>query len=446
MIGLHLVNRNQPLFNFESSRVQVSPSVSADLLLPADRQQELRDGGTWAELFPPTALQNRSEIAAVVLWWLFLLALGWLIYPLLHKALPGLRDFGYPFARVAGLLLLSYPVWLLGSLQLPVTRGLIALVLGGLALISIAVAWGNRRSFGEHLRQRRRYFFQIELIALVAFMAFLLVRWGNPDLWHVYFGGEKPMDFSYFNAVLKSETFPPYDPWFAGGVMNYYYYGFVLVGIPVKLLGITPAVAYNLILPSLFSLVFMGAFSIGWNLNQKRPWIAGIGAGLAIVVFGNLGAVRMVWDGWQKLVAPETVITSATFFEKIQLAFAGASRWIQGAALPYFPGDWYWIPSRAVIPAPNYEITEFPLFSFLYADPHAHLISLSITLLVIAWSLSAVLCRAQWGNIPQSIWALALGALAVGILRAANSWDHPTYLIFSSQMDRTKTNTPQCTR
>ena len=71
------------------------------------------------------------------------------------------------------------------------------------------------------------------------------------------------MDFSYFNAVLKSTTFPPYDPWFAGGYINYYYYGFVLVGVPVKWLGIEPAIAYNLILPTLFALLAHGRFSDG---------------------------------------------------------------------------------------------------------------------------------------------------------------------------------------
>jgi hypothetical protein len=36
-----------------------------------------------------------------------------------------------------------------------------------------------------------------------------------------------------------------------GGYINYYY-GYVLVGTPVKLLGIVPSISYNLILPTLF--------------------------------------------------------------------------------------------------------------------------------------------------------------------------------------------------
>ena len=58
------------------------------------------------------------------------------------------------------------------------------------------------------------------------------------------------------------------------------------------------------------------------------------------------------------------------------------------------------IPSRA-IPAPGdiEPITEFLLFTVLYGDPHAHLFALPITLLVLAFALSVVLCRGCWGSL-----------------------------------------------
>jgi hypothetical protein len=116
------------------------------------------------------------------------------------------------------------------------------------------------------LRANRRYLLAVEGVVLALFAFDLVVRLGNPDLWHPYYGGEKPMVLSFFDAVLKSTSFPPYNPWLAGYYLNYYYYGFVIVSIPVKLLGILPSFAYNLILPTLFSMVGVNAFGVAYNL------------------------------------------------------------------------------------------------------------------------------------------------------------------------------------
>ena len=133
-------------------------------------------------------------------------------------------------------------------------------------LIGLWQAWRQRRELLQEFRERWKYFLMVEGIFLAFFLVDLFIRLGNPDLWHPSKGGERPMEFAYFNAILKSTTFPPYDPWFAGGYINYYYYGYVIVGTPVKLLGIVPSIAYNFILPTLFACLAVGAFSVGWNI------------------------------------------------------------------------------------------------------------------------------------------------------------------------------------
>jgi YYY domain-containing protein len=108
-----------------------------------------------------------------------------------------------------------------------------------------------------------------------------------------------------------------------------------------------------------------------------------------------------------------------------------------GATLPYSLPDWYWIPSRT-IPAPNdiEPITEFPFFTVLYGDPHAHLYALPLTLLALSWALSVVLGRAwapdQSGHRRSFLQVGAgflLGGLAIGSLWPTNTWDLPTYLL-----------------
>ncbi len=425
-----------------SNVVHITPKRAgarpATLTLPEARWAEQQAGGTWSELFDTQALTNRYPLIGAALWYISLLLLGVLAYPFMRLALPGLADGGYPLARALGLLLLSYVVWLGGSFRLPFSRLTISLALLLIFLVSAALAYRQRDELRQVWRGGWRYFLLIEALFLAFFIFMLLIRLGNPDLWHPWKGGEKPMDFAYFNAVLKSTSFPPYDPWYAGGYLNYYYYGFVLVGVLVKWLGIVPAVAYNLILPSLFAMIALGAFSLGWNLmaphagdgwGKKLQFWIGLAAALGMAVLGNLGTVRMIYQGYQRLAAPGGVIESAGLLTRIIWALRGAVQAFTGTPLPYSIGDWYWIPSRAIPAVGDIEpITEFPFFTLLYADPHAHLYALPITLLVIAFALSVVLGRGRWKGALGVVCGLLLGGLSIGALRPANTWDIYTYL------------------
>ena len=98
------------------------PPHPADLMLPIDRLAAQRLGGTWAELFDTSRIINIYPGLAAVLWYVCVFLLGLIVFPILHWVLPGLTDKGYPLARTAGMLLLSYFAWLLGSYQVPFTR------------------------------------------------------------------------------------------------------------------------------------------------------------------------------------------------------------------------------------------------------------------------------------------------------------------------------------
>jgi uncharacterized membrane protein len=76
-------------------------------------------------------------------------------------------------------------------------------------------------------------------------------------------------------------------------------------------------------------------------------------------------------------------------------------------------------------------ITEFPFFSFLYGDLHAHLISMPFSLLVIGLSLAIILANLQTTTRKTYLTLFMLLALTVGSLQAINAWDYPTFLIIS---------------
>ena len=425
---------------------QAGKYVYKDLNLPPERLAQERAGGTWRQLFSYDWIQNRYPYLGLVLWYAFIFLLGLFTYPLVRLALPGLGAGAYALGRTGGMALLAYIAWLAGSLGLTYSRGTIALAAGLIVLLGLAAAWARRRELAAEWRSERRLFLFLELLFLAFFVFDLLIRLGNPDLWHPAKGGERPMDFSYFNAILKSTAFPPYDPWFEGGYINYYYYGFVLVGTPVKLLGIVPSIAYNMILPTLFAMVALGAFTAGSQLVKGTrpritaennalplnfPVISGLAAALMTVVLGNLGTVRMLFQGFQRMAAPGGNIADANVFERWVWAVKGFISALMGAALPYGRGDWYWIPSR-VIPAPGdvEPINEFPFFTFLYSDLHAHMIVLPLALFVLAWVISFIKTR---GRMTPAQWIASFfaGGLMLGALYPTNLSDIYTYLLLA---------------
>jgi YYY domain-containing protein len=290
--------------------------------------------------------------------------------------------------------------------------------------------------------ENRGYILKIELLWLVLFVLDLFIRRANPDLWHPVYGGEKPMDFSYFNAVIKSTYFPPYDPWFSGGYINYYYFGYVIAAIPTKLLGILPAITYNLLVPTLFAMTGVGAFCVSYNLAVKigyreksgirlSPSLAGYAGAVLMVIMGNLGQPETVYKGMSRVIdnnSSELLVDGYQvpgFISGIYEVFAN------NKTVPIGTGEWYWNATR-IIPHPVNEsgpITEFPLFTFLYGDLHAHMLALPVTLAALVWSIAVVFGKGKVRSKVASVTHWALGGIVIGSLAATNTWDYPTYML-----------------
>ncbi len=454
---------------------QVSAAPTALQFTPeeAARQQA---GGTWSAIFDPESVLNRSPLLSILAWLLLVELLGIVAFPLASVVLRSLPDRGYGVSKVLGMLLLAWLGWIGPSLKVvPYERWWIAGSLGFLILLSAVVVLARRTALRDFLRERRSLLLTEEAIFLALFVLFLLVRIGNPDLWHPARGGEKPMDFAYLNAVIRSTTFPPYDPWQSGGFMNYYYFGFVIVGTLVKLIGIVPWVAYNLIVPTLFALTGLGAFAVVYSLVDGDsetgrqgdtafegdaevsdepaspslplpfslpPLLGGLAATFFVAIIGNLGTVKLLLDQFAARSAVQT-ISNIPGLTKLIRALDGMAGWIGGKQPLSFPNDWwFWNPSR-IIPD---TINEFPFFTFTYADLHAHMIALPLTLLGLAIAVALVRLAdsyrrtaggASTGGPEPSPWSIplreliliALFGFVAGALRATNTWDFPTYLL-----------------
>ena len=208
------------------------------------------------------------------------------------------------------------------------------------------------------------------------------------------------MEFAYFNAVVRSTTLPPYDPWFSGGYLNYYYWGYFIPAGLVRLTGIVPSVAFNLAIPLFFALTVTGAYSLVYNLVEgvrrsrapapsaeispaglseadrwKARLVSPVGAGLVAALFvcviGNLdGLVQLLQGGWSVIFQGE--------------AFPGFDFWRSSRMLDvqerFDPSPLvFWLPDRVPgVSDVSFHITEFPFFTFLFGDLHAHMIVIPI--------------------------------------------------------------------
>ena len=274
---------------------------------------------------------------------------------------------------------------------------------------------------------------------MIAFTAFLLLRAFNPDVWYDPQGGEKPMEMAYLTAVTRSTTLPPYDPWFAGGTMNYYYMGWFFLSVPIRALQILPEVAFNLGIPTFAAMGATVAYLDGQQPCRARAAhretvvggrhdvacrssLFGVFASILLIGMGNL-------DGLHQTIERFQAVNDWSFLDGVPVlggavgVLGGVSHWALAAQPAAF--DW-WRSSR--IHFGTFDITEFPFWSLLFADLHPHLMDVPFFGLVIAIGLAYIVTARTALRVQTWLLPAAIGA-AVALVRMVHTWDFPTAVL-----------------
>ena len=379
-------------------------------------------------------------------WYLALQLFGIAVLPVALHFFRFLPDRGYAFARPLGLLLVGYLLWIFGVFGLLENSPVTILVL---LIIAAGASWTVFRSQITRLmgiwRRNRGHVLAIEGIFLVSFAVWVVIRAYNPEIQAT----EKPMEFAFLNATLRSTQLPPLDPWLSGYSISYYYFGYLFIAMIASLTQVPSSIAFNLAIPTIFALTATGAYSVGWNLAEGAipgpidsageatrprrligPWFAGACTMFTMLILSN-------WEIFLELLHSKGV-GDASFWRFIGIDKLSRP-YESGQFFPLDANDFlWWFRASRVIgdynsadgSALDYTINEFPFFSFILGDVHPHVLALPFVFLAIGYTLNLFRSDVPLtaGRLLRSPIDLAFLAIVYGGLWVLNAWDMPTQL------------------
>jgi len=387
-----------------------------------------------------------------ILWYITLSLLGLITFPLTYHLFPKFADRGYTFARVAGLLIWSYAFWLLSSLG--ITSNNISGILLGLAVLAGLSLWslnieGRMGDILNWFKAHISLLLIVESLFLITFAALALFRAANPEA----LGTEKPMELAFINAILRSPTFPPRDPWLSGYAISYYHFGYIMTAMLAKITTTAGSVAFNLMIALIFALSAVGSYGILHNLLALRSKAKDLRPETSDLSEETANFSALSFHPITALLAPLFLLLISNFEALLEVIHQKGILWT--AQVPNFwtwldirelrdnPAEiapipdrfwWWWRASRVI---QEYDlmgnhreiIDEFPAFSFVLGDLHPHVLALPFVLLSIAialyiylggWSGKTKIFTYTFTVTPLSIFIVSL---TLGGIAFLNTWD-----------------------
>lgn len=304
-----------------------------------------------------------NDLPLIFAWWIPLFFIGISCLPLTALIFADFFDKGYIFSKILGLLLVGYFMWLLASIKI------LPFGLPNMIFILVIFLAGNiylafKTKIWLVLKKNFVVYLAEEMLFISGLVIWAYLRGHEPSIHEL----EKFMDFGFINSILRSTYFPPKDMWMAPLSINYYYFGHYLSAFLIKLSAFRPETGYNLMLSTLFAVTLTASFSIGANLYHLFLKTEKIGKWM--LVSGGLSAFLVTLGG--------NLHTIYAFFQ----SYPGENP-VPFWTLPLIDNfSTYWYPNATrFIPL---TIHEFPLYSFVVADLHGHVLNLPFALLTIA--------------------------------------------------------------
>jgi YYY domain-containing protein len=396
-----------------------------------------------------------------VVWYLLISLIGLAVFPITRRLFSKGVAQGYLFSRVVALFLWGLFYWLFGSLRIiRVDLSGTLFVLLGICVVSFLISKKNfKEEITAPLREHKSAIITGEVLFIMAFLFMVLLKSMYPNLDHT----EKPMDMAFINGILRSESFPPRDPWLAGYGISYYYFGYVIVSLMIRVTGVAPAVGYNLALSLWYALSALAIYGVVYQFlydwrkrrtdeTKAKSWCDRKGAIYALLapVFalfsGNFeGLFEILYArGFFWTTLADGTKTSA-FWTWLDLSDLKNPPFSTQSFIPSRSNWWWWQGSRVlqdydIVGNAKEIIDEFPFFSYFLGDFHPHMLGMPfvITAVAIAYQFFLRLKDVkatenifqdgkQYLADAENLWTLVFSLIFIGGISFLNTWDFPVY-------------------
>lgn len=374
-------------------------------------------------------------------WWLMALLMGMIAMPVSGQLFRSFEDKGWLFSKVLAIAVIGFLTWFLvaGKVLKFTNASCVGVsVICGVGCI-ILLYRQTQKEIECYPTRKMKLIIREELLFLLVFLLWTYLVGFRPQA----YGTEKFMDYGFMQAMMRSDVLPAKDIWYSQGTINYYYGGQYFAVFLTRLTGSRVEVTYNLMRTFVAAMAFVLPFSLirqmlgdriktkNTGRNKYFPTVAGVTAGVAVSIAGN--GYFIVYRCLLPLINKLRGITT-----EVSYWFPNATRYIG-----YRP-----------VNENDKTISEFPSYSFILGDLHAHVVNVMFVLLVIgllyAWMKETLRkdrrelterMKAEQGDTSEQLrsdvsWKkhllsphLILVSILLGMFQWSNYWDFVIYFV-----------------